>query len=83
MPQYDARLELAPRDVVARSIQDQMLKRGESHVLRDVSNESADKVHSSLRFQPIFQLSLGFLIFWLHMFAALLVLLYVALFSSG
>ena len=44
MPQYDARLELAPRDVVARSIQDQMLKRGESHVLLDVSHESASKV---------------------------------------
>ncbi len=44
MPQYDARLELAPRDVVARSIQDQMMKRGESHVLLDVSHESASKV---------------------------------------
>ena len=44
MPQYDERLELAPRDVVARSIQDQMLKRGESHVLLDVSKESASKV---------------------------------------
>ena len=46
MPQYDERLELAPRDVVARSIQDQMLKRGESHVLLDVSKESASKVCS-------------------------------------
>ena len=45
MPQYDARLELAPRDVVARSIQDQMMKRGESHVLLDVSHESASKVN--------------------------------------
>lgn len=44
MPQYDSRLELAPRDVVARSIQDQMMKRGESHVLLDVSHESASKV---------------------------------------
>ncbi|KAL3135610.1 hypothetical protein ABBQ38_006091 [Trebouxia sp. C0009 RCD-2024] len=44
MPQYDARLELAPRDVVARSIQDQMMKRGESHVLLDVSHESASKI---------------------------------------
>ena len=47
MPQYDARLELAPRDVVARSIQDQMMKRGESHVLLDVSHESASKVHTA------------------------------------
>ena len=46
MQQYDDRLELAPRDVVARSIQDQMLKRGESHVLLDVSRESASKVCS-------------------------------------
>lgn len=44
MPQYDARSELAPRDVVARSIQDQMVKRGESHVLLDVSHESASKI---------------------------------------
>ncbi|KAL0039277.1 hypothetical protein WJX79_001159 [Trebouxia sp. C0005] len=44
MPQYDGRLELAPRDVVARSIQDQMMKRGESHVLLDVSHESASKI---------------------------------------
>ena len=29
---------------VARSIQDQMMKRGESHVLLDVSHESASKV---------------------------------------
>ena len=50
MPQYDARLELAPRDVVARSIQDQMLKRGESHVLLDVSHESASKVKTSFMF---------------------------------
>lgn len=44
MPQYDARLELAPRDIVARSIQDQMVKRGETHVLLDVSHESASKI---------------------------------------
>lgn len=51
MPQYDERLELAPRDVVARSIQDQMLKRGESHVLLDVSKESASKVRSCSDYQ--------------------------------
>ena len=49
MPQYDARLELAPRDVVARSIQDQMVKRGETHVLLDVSHESASKVSLQLQ----------------------------------
>ena len=36
---YDKRLELAPRDVVARAIQDQMLARGESHVLLDISQK--------------------------------------------
>ena len=38
MKDYDARLELAPRDIVARAIQDQMLSRGEEHVLLDISH---------------------------------------------
>jgi L-aspartate oxidase len=41
---YDERLELAPRDVVARAIQDQMLGRNESHVLLDISHKPAGKV---------------------------------------
>ena len=44
MPDYDDRLELAPRDVVARSIYDQMLKRNETHVLLDISHKKADEV---------------------------------------
>lgn len=48
---YDEQLELAPRDVVARAIQDQMLGRDESHVLLDISHQPADKVHS-LPFPP-------------------------------
>lgn len=45
---YDERLELAPRDVVARAIQDQMLGRNESHVLLDISHKSADKVRTAI-----------------------------------
>lgn len=39
MPRYDERLELAPRDIVARSIQAEMMGRGESHVLLDISHK--------------------------------------------
>jgi L-aspartate oxidase len=46
MPKYDSRLELAPRDVVARAIQDQMLSAGEPHVLLDVSHKPAAEVIS-------------------------------------
>lgn len=35
---YDDRLELAPRDIVARAIDDQMKKRGEPHVFLDVTH---------------------------------------------
>ena len=41
MPIYDERLELAPRDVVARAIDDQMKKRGEDHVWLDISHKPA------------------------------------------
>lgn len=44
MPKYDERLELAPRDIVARSIQDQMLSRNEPHVLLDISHKPKDTV---------------------------------------
>ena len=37
MPRYDARGDLAPRDVVARSIDQEMKTRGESHVLLDTT----------------------------------------------
>ncbi|CAH9090667.1 unnamed protein product [Cuscuta europaea] len=40
MPLYDERAELAPRDVVARSIDDQLKKRGEKYVLLDISHRN-------------------------------------------
>lgn len=44
MEKYDSRMELAPRDVVARSIQDQMVTRNEPHVWLDISHKPADKL---------------------------------------
>lgn len=44
MPRYDERLELAPRDVVARAIQAEMRGRGDSHVLLDISHKPSAEV---------------------------------------
>ena len=44
MPCYDARAELAPRDVVARAIDDQLKARGDTHVLLDISHRDANEV---------------------------------------
>lgn len=44
MPLYDDRAELAPRDVVARSIDDQLKKRGEKYVLLDISHRPREKI---------------------------------------
>jgi L-aspartate oxidase len=44
MPAYDARAELAPRDVVARAIDDQLKRRGEKHVWLDISHRPAAEV---------------------------------------
>ncbi|KAK3152091.1 hypothetical protein QOZ80_2BG0154160 [Eleusine coracana subsp. coracana] len=46
MPLYDDREELAPRDVVARSIDDQLKKRGEKYVLLDISHKPREKILS-------------------------------------
>jgi L-aspartate oxidase len=44
MARYDARLELAPRDVVARAIHDEMAAAGADHVLLDISHRPAAEV---------------------------------------
>ncbi|KAK9677987.1 hypothetical protein RND81_11G180700 [Saponaria officinalis] len=44
MPLYDNRAELAPRDVVARSIDDQLKKRNEKYVLLDISHKPRDQI---------------------------------------
>ncbi|PSR87580.1 L-aspartate oxidase [Actinidia chinensis var. chinensis] len=46
MPLYDEREELAPRDVVARSIDDQLKKRNEKYVLLDISHKPREKILS-------------------------------------
>jgi L-aspartate oxidase len=47
MEQYDTRKELAPRDIVARAIDDQLKKRGETHVYLDVTHLSKDHIIKS------------------------------------
>lgn len=42
MPTYDERAELAPRDVVARSIDNEMKSRGDPHVWLDISHKPGD-----------------------------------------
>ncbi len=42
MPQHDDRAELAPRDIVARSIDFEMKKRGLDHVDLDISHQSPE-----------------------------------------
>lgn len=44
MSEYDDRLELAPRDIVARAIQDQMLMHDDPNVLLDISHCQRDHI---------------------------------------
>lgn len=46
MPSYDARAELAPRDVVARAIHSEMTNAGTHHVLLDISHKPASDILS-------------------------------------
>jgi L-aspartate oxidase len=46
MERYDERLELAPRDIVARAIDHELKQRGDSYVWLDISHVESEKVLS-------------------------------------
>jgi L-aspartate oxidase len=46
MPLYDERAELAPRDVVARSIDDKLKKCDEKYALLDISHKLKNEILS-------------------------------------
>ena len=58
MPDYDERAELAPRDIVARAIDNQLKQRGEEYVLLDISHEPSDEIQE--HFPTIYRTCLGY-----------------------
>ncbi len=57
MQKYDPRLSLAPRDVVARAIDNEMKQRGDDHVYLDVTHK--DPEQTKLHFPNIYKHCLG------------------------
>ncbi len=58
MKEYDARLELAPRDIVARAIDHEMKRSGAEHVLLDISHKDASFVRE--HFPGIYAQCMGY-----------------------
>ena len=60
MHKYDRRLSLAPRDIVARAIDNEMKNRGDDHVFLDVTHKDPDetKAHFPTIYERCFQLGL-------------------------
>ncbi len=58
MPAYDPRAELAPRDIVARAIDDQLKQHGDACVFLDISHRPADEIRS--HFPTIYETCLRF-----------------------